>query len=202
MSTYLDEKRRRIEQFTQYLRLMAMRRHKIVTDDCFIIFNESAPEDTDNPQVREWAAATVDCTANGGQASGDTGLLEPSSADWRPDESSPRFVQFAFRQDCFYMELPKSTLFPNEAGLILQQRPGFYWARKRPDLCWVRATMKDMCKWDPLQKMYVYRDEESAAEDMAFILYQVWKFPLDSRFYVTAAAFNGKCDWEKGFPLA
>ena len=39
-------------------------------------------------------------------------------------------------------------------------------------------------KWNPLQKVYLYRDEESAAEDMAFILFQVWKFPVDWRWYV------------------
>ena len=72
MATYVDEKRRRIEQFAQYLRLMGMRRHKVVKeDDCFIIFDESAPEGTDAPKIKESAAIKVDCLADGGSASGE-----------------------------------------------------------------------------------------------------------------------------------
>jgi len=36
---------------------------------------------------------------------------------------------------------------------------------------------------------------------MAFIFFQVWNFPVDSRFFVTACAFSGKKDWEQGFPI-
>jgi hypothetical protein len=39
MATYIDEKRRRIERFVQYLRLMGIRRHKAMKDDCFVIFD-------------------------------------------------------------------------------------------------------------------------------------------------------------------
>ncbi len=55
-----------------------------------------------------------------------------------------------------------------------------------------------MVKWEPLQKVYLYRDEESAAEDMAFIVFQVWNFPIDSPLYVTAATFSGKHRFERG----
>ena len=51
------------------------------------------------------------------------------------------------------------------------------------------GNWKDMVKWNPLQKVYLYRDEESAAEDMAFILFQIWNFPVDSPLYVKAASF-------------
>ena len=52
----------------------------------------------------------------------------------------PRYVQFAFRRDGFYLELTKYTLFPNEAEIILQRRQGFYWAKNRQDLRWVSGT--------------------------------------------------------------
>ena len=52
MEVYLDEKRRRIEQFAGYLRLMGLRRHKVVKDDCFATFDESAPEDADTLKSR------------------------------------------------------------------------------------------------------------------------------------------------------
>ena len=67
MALYVDEKRRRIEQFASYLRLMGLRRHKVVKGDCFIIFDESAPEDADAPHIKESAAIRVDCLANGGR---------------------------------------------------------------------------------------------------------------------------------------
>ena len=54
MATYVDEKRRRIEQFAHCLRLMGMRRRKVVKgDDCFIVFDEQAPEDADSARVSE-----------------------------------------------------------------------------------------------------------------------------------------------------
>ena len=53
-------------------------------------------------------------------------------------------------------------------------------------------------KWEPLQKIYLYRDEESAAEDMAFILFQIWHFPVDSPLYVKAASFHTKHRFEHG----
>jgi hypothetical protein len=125
---------------------------------------------------------------------------ELPSPDWSPEKPF-RYIQFAFRRDCFCLELPNYTLLPPEAELILQQCSGFYWARSRPDLRWVRACWKDMLKWNPLQKIYLYRDEQSAAEDMAFILFRVWKFPLDWRWYVTVSSFHSKHRFEQGKPL-
>jgi hypothetical protein len=46
-----------------------------------------------------------------------------------------------------------------------------------------------------------YGDERSAAENMAFVWFDVWRFPVDSRLYVTAAAFAEQTDWEQGFPI-
>ncbi len=183
MATYGDEKRRRIEQFAQHLRLMGLRRQKVVKGDCFTIFDESAPAGAGAPVIKESVAIRVDCLGNGGPASGGDDSGEIPLENWSPAEPF-RFIQVAFRQDCFYMELPNSTLFRHEAELILQQRPGFYWAKDRPDLRWVRRFWKDMLTWDPLQKIYLYHDEESAAEDMAFIMFQVWKFPVDWRWYI------------------
>jgi hypothetical protein len=36
---------------------------------------------------------------------------------------------------------------------------------------------------------------------MAFIFFQVWKFPVDSRLFVTSASFNGKHEWEQGLAI-
>ena len=48
----------------------------------------------------------------------------------------------------------------------------------------------------------MYGDEESAADDMAFVLFQVWKFPVNSKLFVTAASFNGKHHWETGAAIS
>ena len=148
MTAYADEKSRRIKQFAQYVRLMGLRRHKFAKGDCFIIFDESAPEGADAPQIRKSAAIRMDCRANGSLASDGDASADLPRADWQPAECF-RYIQFAFRRDCFYLELPKNTIFRNEAELILQQRLGFYWAKNRSDLRWVRASWKDIIKWDP-----------------------------------------------------
>ena len=194
MPTYVDEKRCRIEQFAEYLRLMGLRRHKIVKTTCFVIFDESPPVNAESPKLNESAAIKIDCLAGSGLESGVTGRLRHR----RPMNRPSHFVQFAFHRDCFFMDLPNTTIYPQEAEHILHCRQGFYWARYRRDLRWVRNNWKLMVEFNPLQKIYLYRDEESAAEDMAFILFQIWHFPVDSPLYVTAATFPTKHRSKRG----
>jgi hypothetical protein len=199
MTNYSDEKHRRIEQFAEYLRLMGMRRHKIVkNDDCYILFEESAPGGVDAPHVEESTAARVEaeCLANGGPASVENDAANPPP-DWSPAKRL-RYVQFAFSKDCFYLDLSNRTLLPHEAELILREGSDFYWARNRPDLPLVRKNWKDIVKWDPVQKVYLYGDEQPAAEDLAFIIFQVWKFPVDWPWCITAGAFHTDHRFECG----
>lgn len=61
---------------------------------------------------------------------------------------------------------------------------------------------EDAEKWDPLRKIYLYGDEASAAEDMTFIFFQLWNFPVSTRLYVTSAAFGrNRLRWERGVPI-
>ena len=198
MPTYVDEERRRIEQFAEYLRLMELRRHKIVKDTCFIIFEDSPPEDAESPRLKESVAIKVDALA-GGSASAGPGNTGSQPKRGKRRERCFRYIQFAFRQDRFYLELPNATIYPQDADQILQCRLGFYWAKNRTDLPWIRGDWKFMVKFNPLQKVYLYRDEETAAEDMAFILFQVWHFPVDSPLYVKAASFHSghRFEWGK-----
>ena len=198
MPTYAEEKRRRIEQFAQYLRLMGLRRHKVTKDSCFIIFDESPPEDAESPSLKESVAIEVDCRAEGGPASGRSRSAKGSQRRSYSKKRRSRYIQFAFMRDCFYLELPNNTVVPRETDQIFRHRLGFYRAKNRPDLRWVRRNWEDIVKWQPLQKIYLYRDEESAAEDMAFILFQIWHFPVDSPLYVKAAAFHTKHRFECG----
>lgn len=187
-SDYQSELDRRTEQFAEYLRLMGMRRRKIVkNDDCFAIFDDATLGGIDAPHVEE-SAADEDNTEN------------PKSPDRLPAKPF-RYIQLCFSEDCFYVDLSNRTLLPHEAELILQQRAGFYWAKDRQDLRWVRANLKDYLRWNPLQKIYLYRDEESAAEDMVFVLFDVWQFPVDWPWCVTAAAFHADHRFEQGYPF-
>ena len=198
MSSYINEKQLRINQFAEYLRLMGLRAHKVAKDSCFIIFNEDPPEDAESPKLKESVAIKVDCLADGGSASGGSGRAVGLPKHGKPRKRRSRYIQFAFMRDCFYLELPNKTVFPPEAEQILRHRLGFYWAKNRPDLRWVRSNWEDMLTWEPLQKVYLYRDEESAAEDMAFIVFQIWHFPVDTPLYVKAASFHTKHRFEHG----
>jgi hypothetical protein len=202
MTTYLDEKRRRIGQFAEYLRLMGLRAHKLVKDNCFIIFDETSPEDAESPKLKESAAIKVDSLTASGSASGGPGEAGAAPKREKHRKRRSRYIQFAFMRDCFYLELPNNAVFPQEVEQIFRCRQGFYWAKSRPDLRWVRSNWEDIVMWGPLQKVYLYRDEESAAEDMAFILFQIWHFPVDSPLFVKAASFHTNHRFEFGRRIA
>ena len=196
MPTYLDEKRRRVDQFAEYLRLMGLRAHKVVKNSCFVIFDESPPEESRNPKAS--VAIEADCpTSRGSGPVGHRGSRGMSKRG-RPRKRHSRYIQFAFMRDCFHLDLPNNTVFPREVEQIVRCRQGFYWAKHRTALRWVRSNWEDIAELNPLQKVYIYRDEESAAEDMAFILFQIWHFPVDSPLYVKAASFHTDHRFERG----
>jgi hypothetical protein len=57
-------------------------------------------------------------------------------------------------------------------------------------------------KYDPFRKVYVYGEEQTAADDAAFIFFEIWRFPVYARFYVTAAAYGeGTPNWEWRVPI-
>ena len=130
MPTYVDEKRRRIEQFAEYLRLMGLRRHKIVKDTCFIVFDDTPPEDSASPKIKESVAIRVDCLVGGGSALGPEESGESPSSDGHGGEPQPRFVQFAFMQACFSWSCPTTRLSaggradsPAQHGILLGKGP-------------------------------------------------------------------------------
>ena len=95
--------------------------------------------------------------------------------------------------------MPLKTLYRAEADVICRSRLGFFYLRDRPEFTLYNEDV-DGC--DPFRKIYLYGDERSAAEDMAFIFFQVWNFPVDWRFFVEAAAFGEKkMAWEREMPI-
>jgi hypothetical protein len=194
---YNDELNRRIDQFARWMREMR-RRHRLIEDwDCFLIFDEDEPEG-DVPTAKLSREKSLVCAggvvSNGWSCDGDDPPQE-ESADNSHDNG--RFVQFAFEADLFYMELPNTTLTKAEAERIMRDRHGFFWLKDNPGYAATRLV-KEL---DPLTKFYLNGDEQRAAEDVAYIFFQQWKFPADCTLFIKAACFADGPTFEWGLPI-
>ena len=115
-----------------------------------------------------------------------------------PDEDphgSPRTVQFCFEEKWFAIDVPSTNLCPDEAEKILKERRGFYREAEHPD-AGVTTDVNELVQFDPVGKKYIYGDEREAAEDAAYVFYEVWGLAPDAELLVTASAFDGP-SWEK-----
>jgi len=205
---YQQELERRIAQFDSYLRKMYRRAHEEVCGPCFLIFEEQRPDaDSGKIELAEAAKPELELVVAAFDTAGRSSIatnnetFEVTLPDegWREDDSQNRFIQFSFEKNWFCMDMPLNTLYRPEAEQVMRNRNGFFYLRDRPEFT---LYGEDVDGYDPFRKIYIYGDEDSAAEDTAFIFFQVWKFPLDSRFYVRAAAFGDKkSDWECGQPI-
>src|SRR5690606_32419972 len=119
----------------------------------------------------------------------DLPLIDLPNDGLREDDSQNRFIQFSIERHWLCLDMPLQTLFRAEAEHILRDRNGFFYLKNRPEFT---LTSEDVDGYDPFRKVYVYGDENSAAEDMAFVFFQVWKFPVDWRFYVKSGAFGDR----------
>jgi hypothetical protein len=161
---------RRVIQFADYLRRMDARTHDEADGSCFLIFDHESPDAIESKPA----------------ASNDTSGVE---------QQRPRYVQFAFEKAHFVMDLPKDTLEPAEAKEIMRRRKGFFYVSERQPK---KYPPREVERYDPFRKVFVYGEEQAAAEDTAFIFFVVWRFSLDARLYVTASAFGeGTPRWEQ-----
>ena len=195
--TYAELLRRRVDQFAFQLRQMDHRAHDEAKGSCFIIFEERKRPGcaTSSQSARALLAASV----GRGATDDHDAVLEGISDDaWRQDDSMNRFVQFSIEKNWFCMDLPLQTLFKPEASRILRDRSGFFYLRDHPEFT---LKAEDVDGYDPFRKVYLYGDEKSAAEDMAYIFFSVWNFPPDSQLYVTASAFGDGPSFEDHEPL-
>jgi len=109
--------------------------------------------------------------------------------------ATSRCVQYAFLEGGFYLDLPDSTLLPEEAKRIVAERTGFGFALNNP------LKRDGERKFDPLQRQYRYSEQRTAAEDAAYVMFDVWQTPLDAWVKVHAAAFETQRRWERGFSM-
>ena len=139
MPTYLDEKHRRISQFAEYLRLMGLRPIRSSRTVASSSSTTRLPKMPSHPSSRNrWRSRSIVWPVVARHRA--EGSRAKACRTMAGRGNSPRYIQFAFMQDCFYMELPNNTVFPPEVEQILRGSMGFYWAKDRPDLRWVRAT--------------------------------------------------------------
>ncbi len=109
-------------------------------------------------------------------------------------DSVRRIVQFAFTMSDFYIDLPDTTVTPEEAQVVVQ-RPGFLFALTKTQ----KTLGERQC--DPVQRRYQYDAKRAAAEDVAFVLFDLWRTPVDSWINVDAATFDGASSWEQEFSM-
>ena len=207
MLDYHELLQRRIAVFNQLLQEMVRRRaDEDDGDDCGITFNEYPPGSDHNrtlgaSRVVTPALALAGTSAGATYESGSGMPGEPGPA--REPESN-RFVQFSFERKTFAMDLPKQTLWPGEARLLIARRSGFFWVRDRkfPNIS-AENLARLVEDFDPVAKEYLNADTLCAAEDMAYVFYTLWKFPVDWQFYRRCMRFRKRRRraWEGDGPV-
>jgi hypothetical protein len=106
-----------------------------------------------------------------------------------------RICQFAFQQTGFNLDMPDTVLTACEARRAVAERPGFAFALDRP-----HRQPRDL-EFDPVQRLYQYSELRVAAEDVAYVFFDLWSTPLDAWIKVEAATFEGPRRWERDFSM-
>ncbi len=201
MTDYKAEVERRIGQFHRYLEPMDRRAHEVAHGSCFLVFENQRPDEAPGRQRKEERqpvlAAVAEVFGERGPQPGEVRPPDLPDEGWREEDSPVRFVQFSFEEHWFCMDLPRDVLSFPEAMEMLWYRTGFFYLRDKPQF----TLHGEPEGHDPFRKIYVYGDEEEAAEDAAFLFFRAWEMPVDTRLYVTSAAFGGEHVWERGTPL-
>jgi hypothetical protein len=109
--------------------------------------------------------------------------------------SKTRIVQFAFMESGFYLDLPDTTLTPEEAKRAVSERRGFGFALNNP-----QKRLGER-QYDPVQRQYQYTEQRVAAEDAAYVFFDLWQTTLDAWIKVQASAFEIERHWERGFSM-
>lgn len=201
MFDYAAEKQRRLDQFSRAIEPMHHRTVNIVKGSCFLRIEEQYKQWGSRPELEATKVADR-VMAKGISDSFDENFdHEPKSKDWsdegwRSNDRSKRFIQFIFQEKHFEMDLPRPTLWPTEAKILLERRLGFFFLGERgmADL-----LAREIRAFHPLRKAYVHGDHHAAAEDVAYIFFELWKFPIDSRLYLST--WGGRNQWDSGTPL-
>jgi len=106
-----------------------------------------------------------------------------------------RMLQFCFEDEWFAIDIPNTYIVTAEARKLLGERQGFYREAEKPD-----AGVSDVVtvvEFDPVGKRYTYGQEQEAAEDAVWILFDLWKLPAGRPIYASAASPKTGIRWER-----
>ncbi len=87
-----------------------------------------------------------------------------------------RFIQFLFMSEGFYLDLPNTTLVEHEPAIIFAEREGFY--RDDPASADCIASPEDIRDFEPIDKRYHWDDIPQAAEDAAWLLFDLYNLDV------------------------
>lgn len=198
---FASEKKRRIEQFARALQPMSHRAAKVVKDCCFLRIEERLSDASAKPALQESkqlerapALAISDSMDSSYESSHPENDFPYEG--WRQDHRTKRYVQFVFLAKHFEIDLPRPTLWPTEAQQLLKYRIGFFFLGERP----TAESASVIKRFHPLRKAYVHGDHHSAAEDIAYIFFDLWRFPVDSTLYLSS--WSIKTSWDSGRPIS
>jgi hypothetical protein len=199
MFDYNQELERRTEQFAGWIRKM----HERLAgghDPCFLIFDEELPDAGHERKAARVRARSLTLTSSGTSCSGE-GNIDLGTDDQDNDDGADskeriaKFIQIGFDKPSFFMDLPITILSKSEADTLRRDRTGFCYKHECPKF----TPDMDAIQACPFIKTYVSGDYSTAAMDTAYIFFQLWKFPVDWTFYVTA--FSRKANFEGGLPM-
>ena len=129
MNDYRHVIAEKIAVFDQLLRQMVIRRGPLGSSDCAIIFHENPSDLRDNPTSED--STRLSLIPYNGVRGNDLDSEEFDDAGQFTYNRTDRFVQFAFKRRTFYIDLPNTTLWPDEARQLMSRRSGFFYLSQR-----------------------------------------------------------------------
>jgi hypothetical protein len=212
MTGYQPPRARFRRRIAEELRLMTERMHSL-GNDCFWILSLDPPTPEEGELlVAQRSVSRVRPRAlviggNEAEREEDQGLSadlpdsDPSSYEGGGARRRSRFAQCLFEasRPYFVLDLPNSTLERPEAEVLLRERAGFVRAADQPGL---RYSTKSLKEDDPLCRQYLHLDVDQAADDIAYVLFDLYALDVTTPLYQTTACFEGcACWYERGVPF-
>lgn len=168
---------RRIAQFESLIeRLQSMWHARHKDPECYLVIDEF-PVGVTRPK-----ASYID----------NDPASPPAPTRLRGSDSFARYAQLAFHGSWFYLELPDMTLSPSEGERLAHDRPGFFHLKDRPDSPSSFGADKSarlVRELNPVHKCYRAGDKVSAATDLAYLWFTLWRLPADWVFQAKLSYF-------------
>jgi len=190
-------------------------RIRSLNNDCFWILSLDPPTPEEGDvlvarrsvsRARPRVLVLSDHSSEGGEERGMSSgppHVDPSGGE-DPAGRAPRrsrFVQCLFEagRPYFVLDLPNCTLDRPEKEVLLRERVGFVRAADQPGL---RYSAKSIEENDPICRQYLHLDVDQAAEDIAYVLFDLYALDVTTPLYQTTACFEGcTCWYEKDAPF-